>query len=111
MILDYIEDFAREFSDQAPLKSSTTRAYNLYLQAGLPFTTFLSTMHEARSITKESTAQIHSEVHVQGRGAPPAKKKKMAYWFSVLEDLLGLKEQNEQGENTTDRVQKSSRTR
>lgn len=107
VILEYIEDFAREFSDQAPLKSSTSRAYNLFKQSGLPVGAFISRMQEARSITKESTAQIRSEVHVQGSGAPPAKKK-MAYWFSVLEDLLGLKEQNEQGENTTDRVQQSS---
>ncbi len=102
VILEYIEDFAREFSDQAPLKSSTTRAHNLYLQSALPVGEFIARMHEARSLTKESTAQIRSETAGKGRGAPPTKKK-MAYWFSVLEDLLGLRDNNAMGD-----VQKSS---
>jgi hypothetical protein len=93
VILEFIEDFAREFNDQASLKSSTTRAYNLYQQSGLPIGSFIGKLHEARSITKESTAQIRSQTK-EGGGAPT--KRKMAYWFSVVEDLLGLKDQGEQ---------------
>lgn len=107
VILEFIEDFAREFNDQAPLKSSTTRAYNLYQQSGLPIGTFISKMHEARSITKETTAQIRGESTGKGRAGPA--KKKMAYWFSVLADTLGMKDQDKaRSENTIDDVQKSS---
>jgi hypothetical protein len=49
------------------------------------------------ALTKESTAQIRSQTNGQGRGAPA--KKKMAYWFSVLEDVLGLRED---GDHTGD---------
>ncbi len=65
-------------------------------------------MQEARSLTKESTAQIRSQVAGQGKGTPPAKKK-MAYWFSVLEDVLGLKDQGDSpSENTIIGAQQTS---
>jgi DNA-binding MarR family transcriptional regulator len=93
VILEYVEDFAREFNDQAPLKSSTTRAYNLYQQSGLSIGDFIAQMHHARSLTKESTAQIRSQTNGEGRGAPT--KRKMAYFFACLEDQLGLRDEED----------------
>lgn len=94
VILEYVEDFAREFSDQAPLKSSTTRAYNLYRQSGLTIGGFIARMQEARALTKESTAQIKGQIAGPGKGAAPTKKK-MPYFFACLEDMLGLREESD----------------
>jgi len=88
-ILEYLTDFRREFPDRASLKSSTTRAYNLYLESGVTLDTFIDGLYRARSIVKERTGSIRgAEVDEQGR----ATKSKMAYFFAVLEDLLGLRE-------------------
>jgi len=43
-------------------------------------------MHEARSITKESTGSIRTKSGADQHHI----KAKMAYWFSVLEEVLGL---------------------
>lgn len=91
VISAYIEDFARELNDTAPLTSSVSRAHNLYRQAGLHREAFISKLYEARTITREHATGIRS------RAGDPAKvltpKKKMAYFFAVLEDVLGLKDQ------------------
>lgn len=84
----YIEDFARQLGDSAPIKSSTTRAYNLYLASGLPLEAFLGKLFQSRSLTQESSARITKtavdpEYKVN-------RKTKMAYFFAVLEDQLGL---------------------
>lgn len=94
VILAYIEDMAREFNDQAPLKSSTSRAEHLYLQSGLPRDVFINRLYEARAITKESSAQVRKMVK-NPTSAYPAKNK-MAYFFSVLEDRLGLKDEQQE---------------
>jgi len=88
-ILAFIQDFAREMGDSAPLQSSTTRALNLYRDAGLPREAFIETLYQARAITQERSASITSQT--TGEGAFP-RKRKMAYFFSVLEDRLGLKD-------------------
>ncbi len=90
VILDYVSDFAREFADRAPLSSSTTRAYNLYQLSGVELSTFIGAMQQARSIVKERTGSIRSLSDDPQR--PSSVKAKMGYWFSVLEDLLGLKD-------------------
>ena len=87
-ILSYLEDFARELNDQAPLKSSVTRAYHLYQRTGKPIAVFIDAMYQARAITKERSASIRSQVESGGVRSP---KNKTAYFFSVLEDVLGLK--------------------
>lgn len=76
-----ISDIAQEFNDQAPLKSSTSRAANLYRESGLELDAFLDLLQTARLRTKRYTSNI-TEIDKTGR------KKKMSYWFSVLEDLL-----------------------
>lgn len=89
VILDYITDFAREFADQAPLASSTTRAYNLYKAAGIDLDTLIGAMQQARSIVKERSGSIRTQTDDPNR--PFTVKAKMGYWFSVLEDVLGLR--------------------
>lgn len=89
VILAYISDFSREFADRAPLKSSTTRALNLFRQSGLSREAFIAALYHARVVTKERTASIRG---TGGEGSAIGAKNKMAYYFSVLEDVLGLKD-------------------
>jgi phage replication O-like protein O len=88
VILDLLADFRREFNDQATLKQSVSRAYNLMQRSNLEMSTFTSRMYEARAITKERSASITG---VLSGNTSLSAKNKMAYWFSVLEDLCGLK--------------------
>ena len=81
-ISDY--QLARELGDQAPLTSTTTRLTNLYRNSGLELDTFLDLLIAARGITQERTAAIRTP-----RPDGPGPKPKMAYWFTVLEDLIG----------------------
>lgn len=113
MIMDYVARFAKEFNDQASLKTSTTRAYNLFVKSKLPLGGFIGRMYEAQAITKESAAavpkrRISGQTGIAPRGRPA--KNRMAYWFSVLEDRLGLRppkaERGDGGEGRS--VQKSS---
>ncbi|MBA4116376.1 MAG: replication protein [Rubrobacter sp.] len=88
-ILSFIQDFARELNDSAPLQSSVTRALNLYRQSGLSRAAFTDKLYQARAITQERSAGITAT----GEDAPGSfpRKRKMAYFFAVVEDRLGLK--------------------
>ncbi len=83
-----IADRAREFIDTAPLKSSTTRAWNLYHRAGVSIGVFESKIFQAKALTLESTARITKTAEVPGLGG--RRKSKMAYFFATLEDQLNL---------------------
>lgn len=84
MIKAFIRDFAREFHDQAELKSSVSRAFNIYKESGLSPVIFQARMYQARLVTKDyqSRSRIKGSV--------------MAYYFSVLEDQAGLKDDSHQ---------------
>lgn len=84
-IQDYIIDFARLLGDGASTKSSTTRAYNLFVASKLPVGAFLDKMYQARALTQESSPKI-TKMHTDERGY--SRKAKMAYFFAVLEDQL-----------------------
>jgi len=87
----WIADRAREFYDTAPLKSSTTRAWNLFQRSGLPIDVFESKIFQARALTQEATARITKtavDPHVGAR-----RKSKMAYFFAALEDQAGLRDE------------------
>ncbi len=90
VIVAYLADFAREMNDQAPLRASTTRALNLLTRSGLPRNVFLQKLYEARSLTTEHSASIQKTTTRNGSTFPV--KAKMAYFFAVLEDLCGLKD-------------------
>ncbi len=85
----FVEDFAREFNDQASLTASTTRAVNLYRASGVAVDVFLGRLYEARSVVKDRSASIRKQADSGGW----AVKNKMPYFFSVVEDLLGLREE------------------
>ena len=90
VILDYMADLSRELGDRAPLKSSTTRAYNLDRQSGLPIETFIEGLYRARATVKERSASIRGSADA---GTAAGRTLKIAYFFAVLEDLLGLREE------------------
>jgi len=90
IIQAYIADFARELNDKAPLKASTTRAYNLYKRSGLGQDAFVAQLYAARSIVKEQAGNIRSRGANNAAGFPVAHGA--AYYFAVLEDLLGLRQ-------------------
>lgn len=90
VIQAYVADFARELNDKAPLKASTMRAYNLYKRSGLEHGAFVAQLYAARTIVKERTASIRSRGEDTAAGFPT--KNKAAYFFAVLEDLLGLRD-------------------
>ncbi len=78
-LLNYVSDFAREFADKATLNQSATRMINLYHKWGKSdIDAFVGVLYQARSMTK---AQNN------------IRTSKFAYFCSVVEDLLGLKEQ------------------
>lgn len=78
-LLNYVSDFAREFADKATLNQSATRMINLYHKWGRGDNdAFVGVLYQARSMTK---AQNN------------IRTSKFAYFCSVVEDLLGLKEQ------------------
>jgi hypothetical protein len=83
MIESYLEDFARELHDQAPIASTLTRTTKLYAGSGLSLDLFLATMQQARALTQKHSGGIRSEVP-DGSG----RKSKMAYFLATLEDLI-----------------------
>ncbi|MCC6793261.1 MAG: hypothetical protein IT336_16370 [Thermomicrobiales bacterium] len=94
VIQAYIADFSRELNDRAPLRSSTTRAYNLYRRSGLELNAFVAQLYAARAIVKERAAVIRSHGGENAAGFPV--KHRAGYYFAVLEDLLGLRERPEE---------------
>lgn len=83
----YMEDFAREFRDEAPLASSTTRACRIYVTSGLSMDEFITALLEARRRTQENSGSIQKPASKGNVG----EKSKMAYFFRVLEDVSGVK--------------------
>lgn len=103
VLVSYMTDLARELGDSAPLPSTVTRAYNLMDRAGLDIDIFISKIYEARAKTQERTASITTR---GGQNDPwgQARKTKMPYFFSVLEDILGLKESRSTEDKRTRRT-------
>ena len=64
-----------------------SRAYNLYQQSGVPVEAFTSLLYEARALTQEYSAKVKKR---RGGDSNPfgPRKNKMAYFFSVLSELL-----------------------
>ena len=84
-IYDYIRDMAGKHHDEASLKSSATRAFNLYRRAGVSLSYFFNVFYDA---DKEA-----------GRRSGSIKKKtadgftnRMPYIFAYMEDKLGLRD-------------------
>lgn len=91
IIGSFIQDYARELNDKAPLSSSISRAVNLYRRSGLSLDEFVNHLNTARAITQERSASIKA-IDQADKNRPFTPKKKMPYFFACLEDQLGLKE-------------------
>ena len=85
-----IEDLRRELNDQAPAGASLTRAVNLYRRSGLSLDEFRDLTYEARRLTQQHSASIRAQLPESGTAGRLPGKAKMAYFFSVLENSLGL---------------------
>jgi Bacteriophage replication protein O len=101
-ILSFIEDFARELGDEAPLVSSVSRANNLWEESGIPIEAFCTLLYEARSRTWSGTANIKKTRRlVEGAKSPwGPTKNRMAYFFGVLEEIVGKHSVSSDGEST-----------
>lgn len=78
----FIETCSREFGDMEHLASNLTRAFNLWARTRFDEAEMLSRAQQARDRTKQRI----------GSSAVRNRQKKMAYFFAVLEDVLGLKD-------------------
>jgi hypothetical protein len=91
VITDYVSDLARELNDEASLPSSVSRAMNLYRRAAGDLDSFTDALLGARAATKQHSASIRKQSDAEGALIGPTKNR-MAYFFAVLEDVLGLVE-------------------
>ena len=76
-----IDTSSTDFQDMEHLESNISRAYNLWERTSLDEEEFVEKLYEARDVTQDRIA----------RSAVQDRTKKMAYFFAVLEDLLGLR--------------------
>jgi len=72
-----IRDTAAKLHDEAPLKSSTTRAFNLYQRSGVDLGTFYTLMYDAEKDANRRSATI-KKLTAQGF------KNRMAYFLHSL---------------------------
>ena len=93
VIVDYVEDLAREFNDEASLTASTSRMVKLYYRSGLDLERFIEVTLAARAATKERSSSIRKQVGNADMSF--SRKNRMPYFFTVLEDMLGIIERKE----------------
>ena len=86
LVTSFIQDFGRELGDEADVSASVRRTARLWAQSRVDRERFIAAMYEARKRTQRFSASI---AKTRGDGAG---KNKMAYFFGVLEDQLGLRE-------------------
>jgi transposase-like protein len=87
----YIVDFSREFHDEGVTASNITRADHLFERAGMDADAFIAQVYAARRIT-QGRANIQKRAEVGKNPAwPDGFPNRMPYFFSVLEERLGLK--------------------
>lgn len=87
----YIVDFSREFHDEAATVSNITRAAHLFERAGMDADAFIEQVYAARRIT-QGRANIQKRAEVGKNPAwPDGFPNRMPYFFSILEERLGLK--------------------
>ena len=85
----FLEDFALELGDEAPLSSTITRTLTIFKAAGLPPERWADALYQARGLTQEHTAQIRKLAGDSGSGI--RRKNKMPYFLATLEQLVGLR--------------------
>lgn len=80
-----VERFAEELGDQAAAKVSISRALNLYNASGVGRDAFVDLLFQAKGEVQDRRKYP---------GKAPVPRNRMAYFFAVVEDRLGLR--NEQ---------------
>ena len=84
-------DFSREFHDEAATASNITRAVHLFERAEMDADAFIEQVYAARRITQgRANIQKRSEVG-KNPAWPDGFPNRMPYFFSMLEERLGLK--------------------
>ena len=85
----FLDDFARELGDEAPLSSTITRTLNIFTAAHVPPERWSDLLYQARGLTQEHTAQIRKTA--SGGEEQIRRKNKMPYFLATLEQLVGLR--------------------
>jgi hypothetical protein len=85
----FLEDFARELGDEAPLSSTITRVLAIFKAANVPPERWSDMLYQARGLTQEHTAQIRKLASDGGEGI--RRKNKMPYFLATVEQLAGLR--------------------
>jgi hypothetical protein len=85
----FLEDFARELGDEAPLSSTITRTLNIFKAAKVPAEQWSDLLYQARGLTQEHTAQIRKTASADSNQI--RRKNKMPYFLATLEQLVGLR--------------------
>jgi hypothetical protein len=85
----FLEDFARELGDEAPLSSTITRTLTIFTAAGVPPERWSDLLYQARGLTQEHTASIRKLATTNGDQL--RRKNKMPYFLATLEQLVGLR--------------------
>ncbi|MDP9358091.1 MAG: replication protein [Chloroflexota bacterium] len=78
-----IEHLSTDLGDTASPKASTTRAMNLFREAGVSRDAFVDLLFQASAEVRDRR---------QHPGKAPLPRNRMAYFFAVVEDRLGLRE-------------------
>ena len=87
----FLDDFARELGDEAPLSSTITRTLNIFTAAHVPAEQWSDLLYQARGLTQEHTAQIRKTANADSTQI--RRKNKMPYFLATLEQLVGLRPQ------------------
>jgi hypothetical protein len=85
-----ITQFSSEFHDEHALDSNLGQAARLYQASGLADEQFVARLYEARSITKD---RGNITKPAKGQAGELGLRNRGAYYFKVLRDLLGMKEE------------------
>ncbi len=83
-----VERFAQELGDNADIKVSISRALNLYQTSGVSVDTFTNLLFRAKG-------EVQDRRNFPGKA--PVPRNRMAYFFAVVEDQLGLRDTTESG--------------
>ena len=87
IVMAYMRSLALELHDQAPLRSTVTRLLRLYERSRVgSIQAFVDVLYQARAITREHASSI--------RAGEPGARRVMPYFIAVVEDLVGLREQD-----------------
>jgi hypothetical protein len=80
-----VEEISGEFGDGGHVPSNISQAARLWQASGRSEQGFVQLMYEARSITLE---QVRTSGQARRSGGRRQIKNRMAYFFSVLKDVL-----------------------